>query len=396
MPSSVFSRLSRLALILLSPGGAAWAEDTVDCSRPAGSCPEIEIVGDRAAWTPTFTGFADPSLVADPIGANRFWLAYSYLTGKRATGAAGQLVGVPVVATHLARSDNGGKSWRFVSTLWDSELTADPEGKSRPSYFGSETPSLTFVRNGARTTWYSVRLSYFLEPESAYKPRYGTGWTMRVARAEGPSPASLARGDDAVLGVRTTAAAYGAHVDLNALAPELADCAMWNNPIVTAQSGRLYLVAECLVFRGTEIVAERTRMVVLSTDAAGAPKDWRWRYDGVLADHALAQALGGDQLVSAEIQRGRDGRLLFIATPQTDKVGQGCVVMELESIDPPRVKRDPAGAPLIRARQTSVNDTSSHTGACAYAAGSATGLISVEATTRRGLQARLLATGLKP
>ena len=394
------SLVNRIALAgaLCATIGTAAAGDTIDCSWPVTKCPTIEIAGDRPSWTQTFSGYADPSIVADPSDKDRYWLAYSYLEGKRATGVRGNPVGVPHVATHLARSDDGGQTWRFEATLWDSELAPDPEGKSPSSYFGSETPSLTVVRSGGRTTWYSVRLWYFLEPESAYKPRFGTGWTMRVARADGPSPAALAGADDVVLGVRTTAPGYGASVDLNALAPELSDCAMWNNPIVTAQSGRLYLVAECLVFRGTEVVAERTRMVVLSSEAAGAPKQWKWRYDGVVADRALALALGGERLVSAEIQRGRDGQLLFIVSPQSGKgiFGHGCVAMELESLDPPRIRRDPSGALVIRARQTSKPDARWRTGGCTYSAGSAGGLITVGAATARGLRASLHRTGLQP
>ena len=221
---------------------------------------------------------------------------------------------------------------------------------------------------------------------------------MRVAKADGLSPVALARADDVVLGVKTTAAAYEPTLDLTSIAPELADCQMWNNPIVTAQNSRLYLVAECLVFRGTEIIAERMRMVVISTDPAGAPKTWRWRYDGVIADYALAKTLGAERLVSAEIQRGRDGKLLFGVSPQSGKgvFGLGCVMMELESLDPPRIKRDPSGAPIVRARQTSAVDSAWRTGACTYHADAATGLIAVGAQAVRGLRASLLATGLRP
>ena len=89
--------------------GRAGAENVVDCSQPS-QCPAIEIIGDAPSRVPTFTGYADPSIVADPFNPNGFWLAYSYLTGKRAKGAWGQTVGVPHVATHLARSTDSGKT----------------------------------------------------------------------------------------------------------------------------------------------------------------------------------------------------------------------------------------------------------------------------------------------
>ena len=395
-------RLTGLLVALFAWAGAAHAQPgvgaEVDCSPPARQCPLIEIVGDRASSTRTFTGFADPALIADPLVAGRLWMAYSYLGGRPAQGADGRPVGIPHASTHLARSDDSGRTWYFDTVLWDSELVDDPEGRGPPSYFGSETPSLAVLRAGGETTWFSVRLSYFLEPVTAYEPRYATGWTMRVARATGPSPAALAVAAEVVLGVRTTALGYGAHVDLNALAPELTDCAMWNNPVVAIEAGRLFLIAECLAFDGRNINLDATRMVVLSTNATGEVAQWRWRYDGVLADRTLARAVGGERLVSATIVRGADGALLFIATPHIGRevFGQGCVVMELDSLAPPRVRRDSAGAPVVRARQTSRADRHFRTGACAYHPASVTGLITVEAHTTRGLRAALRATGLRP
>lgn len=396
MQRSLSLPLAAFALAASVTTSLASRLQAVACEQQSSACPVIQIAGDPPSPTQRFTGYADPSVIADPVVANRLWLAYSYLQGKRAKGSWGQTVGVPVVATHLAQSDDGGRSWRLHSMLWDSALSDDPEGKTRPSYFGSETPSLAATRKGGTTTWYSIRLSYFLEPESAYKPRFATGWLMRVAKAEGDTPAVLAGAPDTVLGVRTTASGYGANVDLNSLSPELGDCAMWNNPIITVQDARLYLVAECLVFRSKTLIQSRTRMVVLSTDPGGGPKSWSWRYDGIIADETLAQQLGGDQLVSPEIQRAPDGRLLFIVSPQTRKevYGQGCAVMLLESLAPPKLKRDAAGLPVIIARQTSALDADWRTGACTYSAASATGLITVGAVTRRGLSSDLRATGL--
>ena len=108
---------------------------------------------------------------------------------------------------------------------------------------------------------------------------------------------------------------------------------MWNNPAIAVARGRVYIIPECLVFRGRSIDQLRSRMIVLSAEPSGAPSQWRWRYDGVLADRALAQALGGERLVSAAIMPGRNGELLFIATPQTGRgpFGQGCVAIALES-----------------------------------------------------------------
>lgn len=384
------------ALLLLA--GAALAQDTPMAECDLTRCARINIVSDPPSPTRSFSGHADPALIADPSHADRIWMAYTYLQGRPAHGANGRAVGAPHTSTHLAVSDDSGVTWRFSGVLWNSELAADPEGQGPASYFGSETPSLAVTRDEAGVTWFSVRLSYFLEPVTAYRPRYASGWVMRVASARGATPAALGSAEDVALGVRGTAQAYGGHVNLNVLAPALADCAMWNNPAIAVQGARVYVIAECLVFRGRRIDQERSRMIVLSADPRGAPVQWRWRYDGVLADRALAQVLGAERLVSAVITRGRSGDLLFIATPQAGRgpFGQGCVALALESLDPPRVRFSTDGAPVIVARQTARGDRNWHTGACAYDPVSETGIITVAATTRRGLRAELRATGLRP
>lgn len=372
----------------------------VDCSRGTTACAPIGISGDSVAPTPTFSGYADPALRADPAVANVVWMAYSRLAGKLATDAGGVPVGVPVVATHLARSDDGGASWRLEAKLWDSPLVADPEALGPASYFGSETPSLAVKRVGTQTTWYSVRLSYFLAPVSAYSPRYASSWTVRVAAAQAASPAALAAAPEAVLGTATTASAYGVHLRLNSLSPALAGCALWNNPAITWQGDRLHLVTECLEFDGAAPSAARSRIVVFSTDAIGAAASWTWRYAGVLADFATAQAFGGQRLVSADISSGRDGKLQMTAAVHggsTGDVGLGCQVLELASLDPPALARDGAGRLIVRASQTAIADATWHTGACTYDGASATGLVTVVANRAGGgLQTELRATAMRP
>ena len=371
----------------------------VDCSRGTTNCSKLTIAGSVASTTATFTGFADPALHHDPAHPSRVWMLYSHLSGRPATNAGGAAVGVPHVATRLARSDNGGASWVHEAIVWDSPLVADPEALGPPSYFGSETPSLTAVADATGVTWYSVRLAYFLEPATAYAPRFTSSWVMRVAAARSATPAGLGGAADSVLGTSTTAAAYAPHVRVNALSPALAGCVFFNNPAIFAQGDRVYVVAECLEFDGNAVSDARSRMVVLRTRPVGTPSGWTWEYVGVLADQALARELGGERLTSATISRAADGALLFMSTPRTGPggiLGTGCVAIELASLDPPAVRRSAGSSLVVRARQTATADAGWHTGACTHDPRSASGIVSVAATTTNGLQAELLTTGLKP
>jgi hypothetical protein len=243
-----------------------------------------------------------------------------------------------------------------------------------------------------------VRLAYFLTPVTAYLPRYASSWVVRVAAARSASPAALATAPEAVLGTATTATAYGVTARLTDLSPALAGCAFFNNPAIAALDIRLYLVAECMEFDGGAVSAARSRIVVFRTLPQGPAPGWTWEYVGVLAGRAVAQELGAERLVSPEISRASEGSLLFLAAPQSGAalLGQGCVALELASLDPPTIRRGPTGSPVVRASQTATADAGWHTGACSHDAASTSGIVSVAATTAGGLRAELLSTGLRP
>lgn len=377
-----------------SRNGPGSATAAVTCSRGPERCPPIAIDGDRRSTTPTFNGHADPVIRHDPAVPARIWMLYSYLEGRLARRRDGKPAGIPHVSTRLARSDDAGRTFRLVRTLWDSRLVRDPENLGPDSFFGSETPNLTVRQHANGTTWYSVRLSYFLEPVTAYSPRYASSWTMRVAQDS--TPAALADSDEAVLGTRTTHAAYGPHVRLTALANELSDCGMWNNPAVAFEGERLYVIAECLAFDGKKVSDTRSRVVVFRTNPNGPPPTWQWEYAGVLADHALARSLGGTRVVSPDISSAADGKLLLVLALRSGDDGLGCVALLLDSLDPPRIGRDGGGKPAVRARISAERAGRWHIGACTHDPKSATGVVGVAASTGRGLQAELRATGLRP
>jgi hypothetical protein len=160
----------------------------------------------------------------------------------------------------------------------------------------------------------------------------------------------------------------------------------------------LYLLAECLVLDGNGNGPVRARTVVVSTPHAGEPKVWTWRYLGVLADTAMARDLGFERLESGTITLGRDGKLLFLAVP-TDRISpldHGCVVLEIDSLNPPRIRRDATGAPVVHTRLTRLGNSTYVRATCAYDPASATGLITVTATSAHRFQTELRATGLRP
>lgn len=362
-----------------------------------GRCPAITVAGDGPAGNPgTFRGYADPTIAHDPLAPQRVWLAYSWphLVPGRAPGGAGVLMAA--VATHLARSDDGGRSFSYAGELWPAIPTRDPEGSGASGLSSSETPSLAAIVSGGATTWFGVHLRYFLEPETGYHPKYATSWTVRVGAAA--SPEALASAPEAVLGVSGTSPVYRPDARLDQLAGvPLPRCAMLNNPTLFAQDGTLYLIVECLAFVGTTLDFGQSTTRVFATVPAGPPSTWTWRHAGVLADHSLARELGDDTVQQPDVSLAADGRPIAIVTPahadasvEVGTVGDGCVALELLSIDPPALARDCSGRVVVRARVEG-----SPVGACTHDPRAAGGIVATKQTAGGG-NWMIHTTGLRP
>jgi hypothetical protein len=355
-----------------------------DCGGDA--CAAIAIAGDAPAANPgTFRGYADPTIAHDPADPQRVWLAYSWPHVVAGRGPEGDVVLMAAVGTHLARSGDGGRTFGHVSEPWPAFRTVDPEGTGQSGISSSETPSLAAMPSGGSVTWYGAHLRYFLEPRTGYHPRYATSWTVRIGAAA--SPEELATTEEAVLGVSGTSPVYRPDARLDELAGvPLTSCAMLNNPTLFARDGTLYLIVECLAFVGTTLDFARSTTRVFATAPAGAPTTWRWRHAGVLADQVLARELGQDTIQQPDLSLAADGRPVAIVTPahadatvEVGTVGDGCVALELQSIDPPALARDCAGKVVVRARVAGTG-----VGACTHDPRSATGIVATTQTAGGG------------
>ncbi len=372
------------------------ASDEANCSA-TGTCPAVSISAEAPAGNPgTFKGYADPSAYTDPTFPSRVWLAYSWPHVVPGQDPAGNSVQMAAVQNRLARSDNNGQTFSFVQVLWPDVAMADPEGSGENGRISSETASLAAMTVGGATTWYGAHLRYFLRPQTGYNPKYGTSWHVRIGAAT--TPAGLATATEAVLGVTNTHAAYAPNVRLDQLAGlPIQHCAILNNPTLFAQAPTLYLIVECLAFVGPIPDYANTTMQVFATTPVGVPTSWTWRYAGKLGDAQLAADLGNDTIRQPDLSLADDGTPIALVTPAhidatspTGTVGDGCVALELDSIDPPVLARDCSGNPVVRAR---INGTK--VAACTHDRGSATGILAHSEGTTGGNWA-LRASGVEP
>lgn len=373
---------------------------SLDCLGSSPACPEIVVQGDAPATLPggeasPFRGFADPSVRRDPA-SGRLWMAYSWPH----VSVPSPGVRVPGVDIHLAHSDDGGATWIFDGPLWASTRAADAADPSSKGYLDHEVATLARTADGS--AWYGARLDYFVPDEGGLPARPPSSFHLRIARAA--TPPALADAPSSVLGSRLTHAGWRVDVDLSSLDAALARCHLWNEPALHVDGTTLYLLVRCLTFDlATNVprVADSDQ-VVFSTVPAGEPTAWTWRYEGVLAGGAEAVALGGRGLTQGDLARGTDGKLLAVLTPddwsasERDFVHFGCRVVEVASLRPPRLARNPDGSLAVRATVTASDQGPLGPGACGYDPGSATGVLLVRRVIGGGLVASIHRTGLRP
>lgn len=386
------------------PSRSAGFPLSLDCTEGAKWCPAVEIQGDPLAtlndrMLSPFRGNADPTLRQDPV-TGRLWMAYSWpnvhVLGLRKL--------VPSVDVHLAHSVDGGRTWQSDGPLWPSQPDTDRGGSGEAGYTVHEVANLLPVKTERGVTWFAARLDYFLPENGGYKRMQAHSFRIRVMQAD--SPKELADAPAATLGSVGTADGWDVDTDLSKLAAAVRDCGLWNEPALYFENSTLYLALRCMVFdgrSGKNPNEEASSLVVFATHPSGDVRQWKWRYVGKLAGSAEAKDLGGEGLTQVDLARGADGRLLAIVTPEKsgasplDADHQGCRVVEVRSIDPPALARDPSGKLKVRAVITASDLMPLGPGACAYDPSSATGVLMVRRHKAPGMMTLSMhATGLKP
>jgi len=313
-----------------------------DCTEP--NCPVIQIAGDKDATLPNgepspFHGFADASVRRDPE-SGRLWMAYSWpsvrveQSGRRGLFQRQRNIS-PQVETHLAYSDDQGRSWQLAKVLWSPTPTRAPNGEE--GHMSHEVANLLPVREEGRVVWYGARLDYFLPDDGGFRKRPPQSFRILIGRAA--FPGDLAAAQMAALGSMATDPAWGVDVNLAQLSPETRHCMLWNEPALFHDGEELFLALSCMAFRGKTPDMERNDLVVFATRAQGPPLRWQWRYAGKLAGAREARELGGERLTQIDLARSREGRLLAIMTPDLwdaeadDFVHLGCLAVEVESAE---------------------------------------------------------------
>ncbi len=368
----------------------------VDCIAGSPDCEKLYINGDSPYTLPNgsespFSGFADPCIRKDPT-SNTLWLAYSWPNYSFDGNTP-----VPSVDIHLAKSIDGGVNWSFVKKLWSKEQISNPSNSTQLGYLDHETANFIPVVENNVASWYGVRLNYFVPNVGGFSQRPFDSFHITVMRTS--SPENLTDASSAKLGGSATGNGWNAE---KLIPPDLSNSVFfWNEPALYFENGKLYLVMVAFVYEGSTPAMNKNNIYVYSTTPTGEPQSWNWGYVGKLTDPSIAAELNGERLTQVDIAKGKDGKLYAILTPDdwnttyNDFNHKGCKVIELESIDPPKIKRGNDGKIVVRAIVTASDAGPLGSAASGYDPSSATGLLFTKRTKNQTeLKAEIWTTGI--
>lgn len=274
-------------------------------------------------------GMFDPSVEYGSEGIG--WMAYSS-------------VEVPeFVETHIAKSTDRGKTWRFVGKPNSSLrfLHTMESGETVDAVWRYETPSLLYdPADVAERRWKLFTNRYpVLKPFSPTDRRMSEG-TIEVQYAASPDGSWSTP-------VCVMGALAGCRLRLAGADPALVKVTFMTEISTIVRDGVTYMSMDVGSTESGLGDWEHYKIILL----ASADHGENWRYVGTLLDHGDAmrfkyRVFTGSSLVQEQ------GRAYLMATPsgatnksRTDH--DGTMVMELADIGRAMVARDPDGAPIV-------------------------------------------------
>jgi hypothetical protein len=335
----------------------------------------------------------DPSVIR--LGNGQIWMAYSSVNyHKDAKNNLVQDVGI-----RLARSDDGGSTFKFASMIAAPEpamiTDTDPEASAcgTPTCNGRwvyETPWLVEDRSdpdpARRFKLFAHK--YFLNPAVTPSTLHHLGaivmWTSAAMDGNWSAPASI-------LGSLLTAPELFAANLVNAMHGDLAPCVAVSEGSASVRGSTIDLALTCIYPSDAPLVALPQKIVLLrSTDHAKT-----FQYVSTLLTHEDARALGPVYFTAPLLVSGEGVPPMLIATPAAGKdLYVGCAVFPFEDQDAGRLYRRDA-EPV---RLLSIPPVTTHYGgACAWDRGlTASGVLISDITpgaTPAETKFSILATG---
>jgi hypothetical protein len=281
-------------------------------------------------------GIYDPTVVYEPSGEVG-WLAYSTVTGDF------KPVG-PYVNTEIARSDDHGRTWRYVRGInqaYDDTLTFI-DGSRLSGVWRYEVPTLVHDAHDPDRAWKLLTHKYFWNAERDRMVAYG--W---ISMKHAAQPGAEWSDEIALLGTGTWLDAglapgtgafppppYGpVRTQINSLSPDLSGYLVYTEPGAFEHDGALYLSLTAIKREGHDAI-----VMLRSEDHAQS-----WKFVAKLATSEDARALGYLYFDGTSIAADR-GRVFLLASPAAALENHaGTMVFEFADLAAGLLARDASG-----------------------------------------------------
>ncbi len=283
------------------------------------SYEKVHIVGETAK-----NGIFDPSLEYNDNGTIG-WMVYSAIEEPAK------------VDTHLAKTEDNGKSWRFILNVNPSKAgEVIYRGKRIKGVWRNEVPTLVYDPDDPGKEWKLFWHKYFIKAPFRRKDRmFLYGW---IAYRYAPDPEGPWSQEVAIFGAGSyLPEPYSVHYDLNALHPDLKNMIVYSEPGALYKDGVIYLALQ-------GYTKTQSTVFLISSENHGKT----WSYIGTLVDKGDAKDLGYQRLVAPSLVREKERTYLFLSPYKPLPVGHdGTYIFEFEDISKALLKRDKNGSLIV-------------------------------------------------
>ncbi len=407
----------------------ATAGNTVDCSVAGGACPALTLAGDPIS-AGGFHGYADPAMRKDP-NSSSIYLAYSW---PRTLADA-----THVVDLHLALSTDGGKTFTYVGSLYQSQQVTQSTSANYAATNDTSTETIDLIpvpltgASAGQTLWVEAHQSYLVKPQQDIYTQINQTDVIVVKAVQLSSPAGagaatalLALGSASTPSARLAGAGPDATLNvtqrLSSLNTTASKCAYFGQPALwyDASSSLLYMGLECVQANGNVDANDFAHFLFSTTPTGADASQWTWSYKGEFATMADAKYLSLAETGSASTYgfftepqfalSKTTGQLLVLLTPaiitatgQQPVIQYGCRAVPVQSLASATLSVDATSkAPVVAAK---ITESDLYTGvnegpaACTYEPASASGVVigrKYENDPSLGFYIYPVATGITP
>lgn len=314
-------------ILLINISGCSAQSSAVNTKTDTGiRFSKIEISGDEQK-----NGIFDVSIEYDKNDIG--WMAYSRVEIPKFVG------------THIAKSKDHGKSWKYVARVNKSEHGRFKyKNKVMKGVWRSETPALLYDPTDIKSRQWKL-FSHRYPARSPYKKGnhlYHEGWIeYKVAKQpQGPWSEPIR-----LFGNRENKCP----VNINTLHPSLNNMSFYNEMGVIVVDGIIYMSLDASTTDNGLGDWKKRRIILISSSDHGQS----WRYIGDLTNYNDAKALGYLIFTGSSLVAVKD-KLFMLMTPsgakglfKKNRGHDGTVLVELTDITKAELKRDRQGKLVI-------------------------------------------------